>query len=357
MFTANTMAAVSEALGMALPGSASLPSPDPRRAELARRTGEACVAALAADLRPSRILTRAAFDNAIALVMALGGSTNAVLHLLALAHEARVELSLDDFDRIGRRTPQLCDLRPFGRYVMTDLDRIGGVPVVLRELLDAGLVDGGALAVNGRTLAENLASAARPAEQDVVRPAGDPLMAEGGIAVLRGSLAPDGAVMKTAGGNLRRFAGPARVFDGEQAAFAALTAGQVARGAVIVIRGEGPRGGPGMREMLAVTAAVKGAGLGADVALVTDGRFSGATHGYCVAHVAPEAADGGPIARLADGDVVVIDPAARRLEVDVAPAVLAARSGPPAAPPRFPRGALAKYARLVGSASRGAVLD
>jgi dihydroxy-acid dehydratase len=358
MFTANTMAAVSEALGMALPGSASVPNTDPRRAELARRTGLAAVAALAADLRPSRILTRAAFENAIALVMALGGSTNAVLHLLAIAHEARLPLTLDDFDRVSRRTPHLCDLRPFGKYVMSDLDRIGGVPVVLRELLDRGLVDGDALTVTGRTLGESLDGVALPAGQDVVHRADAPLMTEGGIVVLRGNLAPDGAVMKTAGGNLRRFEGPARVFETEQDAMDAVTRGEIARGAIMVIRNEGPAGGPGMREMLAVTAAVKGAGLGADVALVTDGRFSGATHGYMVAHVAPETVRGGPIGALRDGDRVTIDPKARRLEVALTGDELAARLGAlsPRAP-RYTRGALAKYARLVGSAARGAVCD
>lgn len=358
MFTANTMAAVSEALGMALPGSASVPNPDPRRKALAREVGEACVEALARDLRPRRILTRAAFENAISLVMALGGSTNAVLHLLAIAHEARVELGLDDFDRISRRTPHLCDLRPFGKYVMTDLDRIGGVPVILRELLDRDLVDGEALTVTGKRLGETLEGVAFPVGQDVVHRADAPLMPEGGIVVLRGNLAPEGAVMKTAGGNVRRMEGPARVFDGEQAAFDAVTAGAIQPGSVIVIRNEGPAGGPGMREMLAVTAAVKGAGLGADVALITDGRFSGATHGYMVAHVAPEAVRDGPIAGLRDGDRITIDPAERRLEVALPEAELAERRrGLEPPPPRFERGAMAKYARLVGSASRGAVCD
>ncbi len=358
MFTANTMAAVSEALGMALPGSASVPNPDPRRKALAREVGEACVEALARDLRPRRILTRAAFENAISLVMALGGSTNAVLHLLAIAHEARVELGLDDFDRISRRTPHLCDLRPFGKYVMTDLDRIGGVPVILRELLDRDLVDGEALTVTGKRLGETLEGVAFPVGQDVVHRADAPLMPEGGIVVLRGNLAPEGAVMKTAGGNVRRMEGPARVFDGEQAAFDAVTAGAIQPGSVIVIRNEGPAGGPGMREMLAVTAAVKGAGLGADVALITDGRFSGATHGYMVAHVAPEAVRDGPIAGLRDGDRITIDPAERRLEVALPEVELAERRrGLEPPPPRFERGAMAKYARLVGSASRGAVCD
>jgi len=358
MFTANTMAAASEALGLALPGSASIPNPDPRRKELARATGRAVLGVLERDLRPRHILTKAAFENAIALVMALGGSTNAVLHLLAIAHEARVELGLDDFDRVSRRTPQLCDLKPFGKYLMTDLDRIGGVAVVLRELLDKGLLHGDALTVTGKTLGENLEAARFPTGQDLVHRADAPLMKEGGIVILRGSLAPEGAVMKTAGGHLRRVDGVARVFDGEQAAFDALTQGGIAKGSVIVIRNEGPRGGPGMREMLAVTAAVKGAGLGADVALVTDGRFSGATHGYCVAHVAPEAVDGGPIAFVRDGDRIVIDPSTRTLDVSVSADELARRRvgfAPP--PPKFTRGALGRYARLVGSASRGAVCD
>jgi len=358
MFTANTMAAASEALGLALPGSASLPNPDPRRKELAQATGRACVLALEQDLRPSRILTKHAFENAIAAVMALGGSTNAVLHLLAIAHEARVDLTLDDFDRVSRRTPQLCDLRPFGKYLMTDLDRIGGVPVILRELLGRGLLHGEARTVTGKTVAENLAEVRFPSGQDVVHSADSPLMKEGGIVILRGSLSPDGAVIKTAGGNLRRFEGRARVFDGEEAAFNALTQGRIEKGSVIVIRYEGPKGGPGMREMLAVTAAVKGAGLGADVALVTDGRFSGATHGYCVAHVAPEAVEAGPIAFVRDGDRIVIDPNTRTLALEVTPGELEKRRAafaPP--PPRYTRGALGRYARLVGSASRGAVCD
>jgi dihydroxy-acid dehydratase len=356
MFTANTMSTVSEALGMALPGSASIPNPDPRRKDLARATGRAVVDCLEHDLTPRKILTRTAFENAIASVMALGGSTNAVLHLLAIAVEAEVDLSLDDFDRISRTTPQLCDLRPFGKYVMTDLDRIGGVSVLFRELIDQGCMDPDAITVTGKTLGENLEGTVFPEGQDVVHRASDALMPEGGIVVLRGSLAPDGAVMKTAGGNLRRVDGPARVFDGEQDAFDAVTGGKIEKGSVIVIRNEGPAGGPGMREMLAVTAAVKGAGLGADVALLTDGRFSGATHGYMVAHVAPEAVRGGPIGLVRDGDRIVIDPNERRLDVDVSEGELerrrAERVDPP---PRFTTGAMAKYAKLVGSASRGAV--
>jgi len=358
MFTANTMAAVSEALGMALPGSASVPNVDPRRKDVARDVGRAVVRALELDLRPRRILSREAFENAIAVVMALGGSTNAVLHLLAIAHEAQVELTLEDFDRVSRRTPHLCDLRPFGKYVMTDLDAIGGVPVILRELLDRGLLHGDALTVTGNTLAENLEGVVFPEGQDVVHSADAPLMPEGGIVVLRGNLAPEGAVMKTAGGNVRRMEGTARVFETEQDAMLEVTSGGIRAGDIIVIRNEGPAGGPGMREMLAVTAAVKGAGLGADVALLTDGRFSGATHGFMVAHVAPESVRGGPIAAVADGDRVVIDPAARTLEMDVPEEEIRARLERWRAPaPRYTRGALAKYARLVGSAARGAVCD
>jgi len=358
MFTANTMAAISEALGMALPGSASVPNADPRREELAVEVGRAAVAALVADLRPSRILTREAFENAIALTMALGGSTNAVLHLLAIAHEARVDLSLEDFDRVSRRTPHLCDLRPFGKYVMSDLDGIGGVPVVMRELLDHGLLHADALTVTGRSVAENLEGVTFPVGQDIVRRADAPFMQEGGIVVLRGNLAPDGAVMKTAGGNVRRFEAPARVFETEQDAMDAVTGGGVQPNTVIVIRNEGPAGGPGMREMLAVTAAVKGVGLGADVALITDGRFSGATHGYMVAHIAPESIRGGPIGALRDGDRIVIDPVERVLSVELSDAELEARLGEWKAPePRYTRGVLAKYAKLVGSAARGAVCD
>ena len=358
MFTANTMSTVSEALGMALPGSASIPNPDPRRKELAMATGRAVVDCLEHALHPRQILTKTAFDNAIAAVMALGGSTNAVLHLLAIAHEARVELDLDDFDRISRTTPQICDLRPFGKYVMTDLDRIGGVSVLFRELIDHGHMDPDAMTVTGKTLGENVEESVFPEGQDVVHRVEDALMAEGGIVVLRGALAPEGAVMKTAGGNLRRVDGPARVFDGEQAAFDAVTHGGIEKGSVIVIRNEGPAGGPGMREMLAVTAAVKGAGLGADVALLTDGRFSGATHGYMVAHVAPEALREGPIGLVRDGDRIMIDPKQRLLELDVSAAELARRRKAWKAPAaRFERGAMAKYARLVGSASRGAVCD
>jgi dihydroxy-acid dehydratase len=301
-------------------------------------------------------MTRRAFENAIAVVMALAGSTNAVLHLLAIAREAQVPLELDDFDRISRKVPHLVDVRPAGRFVMTDLDRVGGVPVIMRELLDMGLLDGDCLTITGRTIAENLAAIDVPApDGEVVRPASAPIHPEGGIAVLRGSLAPDGSVMKVAGAASLVFRGPAKVFDSEQAAFDALTAGRIGKGDVIVIRYEGPKGSPGMPEMLAVTAAVAGAGLGADVALITDGRFSGATKGYSVGHVAPEAFVGGPIALVRDGDEVLIDGGARTLELVVDERELAARRAAWTQPePRYTTGALAKYARLVGSASEGA---
>jgi dihydroxy-acid dehydratase len=357
MYTANTMAAAGEALGMSLPGAASPPAVDARREVEARRAGEAAVRLLERGIRPHDILTRQAFENAIAVVMALAGSTNAVLHLLAIAREARVELSLDDFDRISRRVPHLVDVRPAGRFVMTDLDRVGGVPVVMKELLDAGLVHGDALTVTGRTVAENLAELHPPApDGDVVRAASDPIHPWGGLVILRGSLAPEGAVCKAAGAEGEVFRGRARPFDSEQEAFRAVTSGAIVPGDVIVIRNEGPKGAPGMPEMLAVTAAVAGAGLGREVALVTDGRFSGATKGFSVGHVAPEAVVGGPIALVEEGDEIVLDIPGRRIDLLVEGAVLEERRRrwtPP--PPRYERGALAKYARLVSSASEGAV--
>ena len=360
MFTANTMASVAEALGMALPAGASVPAVDRRRDDLAYASGQAVIALLEKGIRPRQIMTKEAFENAIATVMALGGSTNAVLHLLAIANESRVELHLDDFSRIGRRVPHLADMKPHGRYHMTDLDRIGGVPVVLRELLQEGLLHGECLTVTGKTMAENLAALDPPVpDGSVVRLFGEPIHADGGIAILRGSLAPEGAVVKVAGidGDLA-FAGRARVFDGEGAAMEAILAGTVTPGTVVVIRYEGPKGGPGMREMLAVTGAMTGAGRGGDCALVTDGRFSGGTQGFCVGHVAPEAAVGGPIGLVEDGDQIVLDAHGGRLDVVVEPAELERRRGqwkPPI--PRYATGVLAKYARLVVGAERGAVTE
>jgi dihydroxy-acid dehydratase len=358
MFTANTMASAIEAMGMALLGSSTPPAPDPRRDDFARRSGEAVIGLLEAGLSARRIVTREALENAIAVVMAVGGSTNAVLHLLAIAREAEVPLALDDFDRIGRRVPHIADTKPGGRFVMTDLDRIGGVPVVLKELLDAGLLHGEALTVSGRSIGEELEAMAVPApDGEVVRELSDPIHADGGLAILRGSLAPDGAVVKVAGipPQQHEFEGPARVFDGEDGAMEAVLTGQIQDGDVIVIRYEGPKGGPGMREMLAVTSAVKGAGLGTTVALLTDGRFSGATHGFCIGHVAPEATDGGPIAIVQEGDRVRIDVPARSIDLLVDDAeVTRRRSAWTPLPPRYTRGVLAKYARTVTSASQGA---
>ncbi|MFP5371606.1 MAG: dihydroxy-acid dehydratase, partial [Actinomycetes bacterium] len=357
MYTANTMAAVGEALGMSLPGSAAPPAVDRRRDGFAHKSGEAVVNLLRKGITARKIMTKEAFENAIAIVMALGGSTNAVLHLMAIAHEARVDLSLEDFNRIGDRTPHLADVKPFGRYVMTDVDRIGGVPVVLRALLDAGLLHGDVLTVTGKTMAENLADIAPPdPDGAIIHVMDDPIHRTGGLTILRGSLAPEGAVVKSAGFDAEVFEGTARVFDGEQGAMDALTEGNLKPGDVVVIRYEGPRGGPGMREMLAVTSAIKGAGLGKDVLLLTDGRFSGGTTGLCIGHVAPEAADGGPIAFVRDGDPVRLDLAARTLDVLVDEDELAGRRdgwAPPA--PRYTRGVLAKYAKLVGSAAQGAI--
>jgi dihydroxy-acid dehydratase len=358
MFTANTMASVGEALGMSLPGSATVPAPDPRLEEWAVRSGEAVMQLLEQDLRPRQIMTREAFENAIAVVMALGGSTNAVLHLLAIADEAAVDLDIRDFDRISRRTPHLGDLKPFGRYHMVDLDRIGGVPVVLKALLDEGLLHGEVPTVTGATMAENLAGVGFPEDQDVLRPISRPLAGEGGIAILHGSLAPEAAVVKIAGIGEPVFEGRARVFDDEQGALDALFRHLLEEGDVVVIRYEGPRGGPGMREMLAITAAIKGAGLGGSVALLTDGRFSGGTTGLCVGHVAPEAAHGGPIALVEEGDRIRIDVPGRRLDLLVEPGLLEERrAGWKPRKPRYPHGVLGKYARLVGSPQRGAVCE
>ena len=359
MFTANTMASVAEAIGMSLPQSASAPAVDPRRDELAYQSGVAVVALLEAGIRPRQIMTKEAFENAISVVMALGGSTNAVLHLMAIAHEARVDLTLEDFNRMAARVPHLADTKPHGRFHMVDVDRVGGVPTVMRELLDAGLLHGDCLTVTGRTVAENLAALSPPVpDGTVVHPLTDPIHAQGGIAVLRGSLAPKGAVVKVAGIDQTAFEGRARVFDGEQAALDTILAGAIEPGSVVVIRYEGPKGGPGMREMLAVTGAMKGAGRGSDCALVTDGRFSGGTHGLCIGHVAPEAVDGGPIALVKDGDRIRIDVDARCVDLVVPDDELArrrARSTP--FPPRYTSGVLAKYARLVTGADRGAVTE
>jgi dihydroxy-acid dehydratase len=358
MYTANTMAAAAEALGMSLPGAASPPAVDYRREVFARESGIAAARLLSeGGPTPRQIMTKPAFENAIAVTMALAGSTNAVLHLLAIAHEARVDLSLDDFDRISRAVPHLVDVRPAGKFVMQDLDRVGGVPVVMRELLDAGLLNGDCVTVTGETIAENLASMDVPLpDGTVVHAFAEPIHAEGGTAILYGSLAPEGSVMKIAGAKSLEFRGTAKVFDSENDAFAAFTAGRIEKGDVIVIRYEGPKGSPGMPEMLAVTAAVAGAGLGADVALITDGRFSGATKGYSVGHVAPEAFVGGPIALVREGDRVVIDAENRRIDVEVDVEELERRRAEWTAPePRYTAGALAKYAKLVGSASKGAV--
>jgi len=357
MYTANTMAAAAEAMGMSLPGAASPPAVDYRREVFARESGIAVTKLAAEGIRPRDIITREALLNAIRVTMALAGSTNAVLHLMAIAHEAGVHLELEDFDRISREVPHLVDVRPAGRFVMQDLDRVGGVPVVLKELLEAGMLDGDQLTVTGRTIAQNLAEMDIPSPDGViVKPVSEPIHPEGGTAILRGNIAPDGAVMKIAGAATLEFRGRARVFDSEDDAFAAVTGGAIVAGDVVVIRYEGPKGSPGMPEMLAVTAAVAGAGLGKDVALITDGRFSGATKGYSVGHIAPEAFVGGAIALIREGDEIVIDAENRRLDVSVDEAELERRRADWTAPePRYTSGALAKYARLVGSAADGAV--
>ena len=357
MYTANTMAAAAEALGMALPGSAAPPAVDRRRDDIAVRSGRAVVRLIEQGITARKVLTKQAFENAIAVVMALGGSTNAVLHLLAIAHEARVELTLDDFNRIGDRVPHLADVKPFGKYVMTDIDRIGGVPVVMKALLEAGLLHGDALTCTGKTMAENLDELAPgPLDGDVVHAMSNPIHRTGGLTILRGSLAPDGAVVKSAGFDGDVFEGPARVFDGEQGVMDALEADTLAKGCVVVIRYEGPKGGPGMREMLMVTSAIKGAGLGKDLLLLTDGRFSGGTTGLCVGHIAPEATDGGPIALVAEGDTVRLDLGARTLDLLVdAEELERRRAGWKPLEPRYTTGVLAKYAKLVGSAAQGAI--
>lgn len=357
MYTANTMASVAEALGLSLPGSAAPPSADRRRDYFAHRSGEAVVNLLRQGITTRDILTKEAFENAIALAMALGGSTNVVLHLLAIANEAEVELSLHDFNRIGDKVPHVADMKPFGKFVMNDVDRHGGIPVIMKAMLDEGLLHGDALTVTGKTLAENLrALDPDPVDGTVIHRFDDPIHATGGLTILHGSLAPEGAVVKTAGFDASVFEGPARVFERERSAMDALEAGEISAGDVVVIRYEGPKGGPGMREMLAITAAIKGAGLGKDVLLLTDGRFSGGTTGLCIGHIAPEAVDAGPIGFVRDGDLIRVDIAARTLDLLVDETELSSRrSGWEPLPPRYTRGVLAKYSKLVQSAARGAV--
>jgi len=357
MYTANTMASVAEALGLSLPGSASPASYDRRRDLFARRSGQAVVEMLRQGLTARTILTREAFENAIAIVMALGGSTNAVLHLLAIAYEAEVELTLDDFNRIGDKTPHIADVKPFGRHVMNDVDRHGGLPVLMKALVDANIMHGDVMTVTGKTMAENLeAMRIDPLDGEVLRPLDKPLHPTGGITILQGNFAPEGAVVKSAGFDASTFEGPAKVFERERAAMDALTDGEIHAGDVVVIRYEGPKGGPGMREMLSITAAIKGAGLGKDVLLLTDGRFSGGTTGLCIGHIAPEAVDAGPIAFVRDGDLIRVDIPSRTLDILVDDDELARRSADwLPLPPRYTRGVLAKYQKLVKSAAFGAV--
>ena len=356
MYTANTMASAAEALGMSLPGSAAPPAPDRRRDDYAKKSGEAVVELLRRGITARDIMTMEAFENAITVVMALGGSTNAVLHLLAIAREAGVPLTLADFNRVGDKVPHLGDLKPFGRYVMNDVDKVGGIPVIMKALLDAGLMHGDVMTVTGKTMAENLADIELGLDGDIIRPLDKPIHKTGGLTILHGSLAPEGAVVKSAGFDSDVFRGTARVFDGERAAMDALEDGTIVAGDVVVIRYEGPKGGPGMREMLAITGAIKGAGLGKDVLLLTDGRFSGGTTGLCVGHVAPEAVDGGPIAFVRDGDPIILDVANRTLEVEIDEADLAQRKvGWEPNPPKYTSGVLAKYRKLVSSAAHGAV--
>ena len=359
MYTANTMAAVGEAIGLSLPGSASPPSIDRRRDDYAVKSGAAVVELIRLGITTRQILTKKAFENAITVVMALGGSTNAVLHLLAIAHEAEVDLTLEDFQRVGAKVPLLGDLKPFGKYVMTDVDKVGGIPVILRALLDAGLLYGDCLTVTGKTMAENLKDIKPPdPDGEILRAVKNPMSLGGGITILNGSLTPEGAVCKTAGIEVELFEGPAKVFEREQAAMDALENGSIVAGDVVVIRYEGPKGGPGMREMLMITGAIKGAGLGKSVLLLTDGRFSGGTTGLCVGHVSPEAVDGGPIAFVKNGDRVRIDVKNRKLDLLVDEKEMAERrkSFKPLSH-KYRRGVLAKYSKLVGSAAKGAVCD
>jgi dihydroxy-acid dehydratase len=359
MFTANTMASVGEALGMSLPGSASAPAVDRRRDDYAYQSGIALMNLIDKNIRARNIMTMEAFENAITVVLALGGSTNAVLHLLAIAHEARVDLTLADFNRVGKRVPHIADTKPGGRFHMTDIDNVGGIPVLMKHLLDAGLLHGDVMTVTGRTIGENLESMNLPAPDGVViHPLSDPIHADAGIVVLHGSLAPKGSVVKVAGltKDQMNFEGPARVFEGEDSAMDAIMTGGIEGGSVVVIRYEGPKGGPGMREMLAITGAMKGAGLGSNCALITDGRFSGGTWGFCIGHVAPEAVDGGPVAFVKDGDTIRIDVPNRALDLLVDPAEIERRKADWKLPePRYTTGVLAKYARLVQGADMGAV--
>ena len=361
MFTANTMSSIAEALGMSLPGSASPPAVDSRRDDDAQRAGTAVVNLLRLGIYPRDIMTKKAFENAIAVVNALGGSTNAVLHLLAIANEAGVALALDDFNRIAAKVPHIADTKPGGKYHMTDIDRVGGVPVVMKHLLDAGLLHGDVLTVTGKTMAENLAELNPPApDGEVIHPLSNAIHAQGGINILRGSLAPNGAVVKVAGlsADQMHFEGPARVFDGEDGAMVAIMSGDIKPGTVLVIRYEGPKGGPGMREMLAITGAMKGAGRGGDCALITDGRFSGGTWGFCIGHVAPEATDGGPIAFINDGDIILIDVPSLKIDLLISPEEMAKRKkGWKPNPPRYTSGVLAKYAKLAQGADRGAITN
>ena len=357
MFTANTMSAAAEALGMCLPGAASIPAVDDRILDTSRRAGEAVLHLLEQGIKPRDILTREAFENAITVVAAMGGSTNAALHLPAIAHEAEVSLSLDDFDRLSSRTPYICDMKPAGRYVMADLDRVGGVPLVMKRLLAAGLLHGDVMTVTGKTLRENLDGFDASDDETVVHKVESPLAPTGGLVILKGNLSPEGAVVKVSAsqGHVQH-SGPARIFDREEDAFQAIQAQRIVAGDVVVIRYEGPKGGPGMREMLGVTAALVGQGLGEDVALITDGRFSGATRGLMAGHLAPEAAVGGPIALIKDGEIITLDIPGRKLQVEVSQEELDDRRRawePP--PPTYTTGAMAKYAKLVSSASEGAV--
>ena len=359
MYTANTMATIGEAFGLSLPGSAAPPAVDRRRDTYAIKSGAAVVELIRQGITTRQILTKPAFENAITALMALGGSTNAVLHLLAIAHEAKVDLTLADFHRIGSKVPLLGDLKPFGRFVMSDVDKVGGIPVVLKALLDAGLLHGDCLTVTGKTMAENLSEIQPPdPDGEILKATSAPMAKTGGITILGGSLAPEGAVTKVAGVGVEVFEGPARVFDREQAAMKALEDGTIQAGDVVVIRYEGPKGGPGMREMLMITGAIKGAGLGKSVLLLTDGRFSGGTTGLCVGHVAPEAVDGGPIAFVKDGDRIRINTVERTLDLLVDDNELAKRKANfSPLPNRYKSGVLSKYAKLVGSASKGAVCD